>query len=110
MRDYITVGSTPSDEPCVQVTPGGGYASAMREECQRFIGLIRETVGPEPPGASLRIRWEDHDFGRYAEVAVYYDDTDEVATTYAYRVEAEAPTHWDTPPAPVVTPASLPWY
>lgn len=34
MRDYISIGSTPVYEDCVQVQEGVDYLPAMRKECQ----------------------------------------------------------------------------
>ncbi len=50
---------------------------------------------PEPQGAELRIRSNPHDFGSYLSVVCSFDPSDEVATGYAYRCEAEGPTEWD---------------
>ena len=93
MRDYTSIGPSPCDEECVQVgTPD--YMALARPECQRFLELIRKELGPEPPGAQLRIKSNAHDFGSYLDVVCYFDDQDEEATDYAYRCEADAPQTW----------------
>ena len=105
MRDYIEIGSSPVEEPCVQVNKEGNYHKAMREECLRFIELLRRTFGPEPEGARLSVKSNPHDFGTYYEVVCYFEDNDEEARKYAFRCEAETPARWDQPaaaaPAPV---------
>ncbi|MCL6564182.1 MAG: hypothetical protein K6U87_14365 [Firmicutes bacterium] len=93
MRGEMSIGPAPANEPCAQVGQPG-YAERAREECRRFIDLIRRTVGPEPPGARLRVAACPHEFGTYYEVVVEYDDEDEAAVDYAFRVEREAPATW----------------
>ncbi|MFH1141963.1 MAG: hypothetical protein V1724_09980 [Chloroflexota bacterium] len=94
MRDYVSIGSSPCDEECVQVNERGDYHDAMKTECRRFLDLIRKKLGPEPPGAHLGIKGNPHDFGTYYEVVCYYDDGDEEAAEYAYRCESDAPRTW----------------
>lgn len=94
MRDTLIIGSSPANEDCAQVGTDD-YGSRARKECSAFIELIRRKLGPEPEGASLRIKGQAHDFGTYYEVAVSYDDTNEKATNYAYKVESKAPMKWD---------------
>jgi hypothetical protein len=88
------LGSTPSEEPCVQVEPTGAYREPMRAECERFRKLIRLKCGEEPEGAYLTIKGQPHEFGTYYEVAVAYDDENEEAVKYAYKCENETPTTW----------------
>ena len=70
------------------------YLPAMREECKRYIALIRQVLGDEPSGARLAIQSSPHDFGTYLEVVCYFDDSDEAAANYAYHCEEAAPLHW----------------
>jgi hypothetical protein len=67
MKDYITLGSTPSDEPCASVGEPD-YPEKALPECRRFLQLLRKTFGPEPEGARFSIQWFPHDFGSYCEV------------------------------------------
>ncbi len=92
-RDYIEIGPAPCEEECAQVGSDGYHARA-REECRRFIGAIRAKLGPEPDGARLAAKSFSHDFGTYHEVVCWYDEGNEAAAAYAFRCEAEAPTHW----------------
>ena len=64
------------------------------EECQRFIELIRETLGPEPEGAELAIKSFPHDFGTYYEVVIWFDPNDAVALAYAVRCDDDTPRTW----------------
>ncbi len=103
MRDYIDIGASPANERCAQVGEEG-YAQQARAECNRFIELIRKTLGEEPGSAHLTIKSNPHGFGTYFSTVCYYDDTDEEAARYAARCEDEAPTRWGktAPPAPAV--------
>ena len=95
-RDFMTIGSSPTDEPCVSVGEPD-YSRRAREECNRFIELIRKVLGEEPPGAHLAVKSFPHDFGTYMEVVCYFDEDNPAANEYAYRCEADAPARWDTP-------------
>lgn len=93
MRVYLTLGATPAEEPCAQVgTPG--YEVRAMAESRRYVQVVRHALGPEPPGARLRVKEFPHDLGSYLEVVVEYDAADEAATEYAHRCEAEAPARW----------------
>ena len=93
MFEYIDIGPTPCEEDCAQVGDPD-YQSKARKECAAFRNQIQRWA-PPPPGASLVIRANRHDFGAYYEVAVRYDVADEAACEYAYMIEGEIPTHWD---------------
>ena len=94
-KDYISIGGSPCDEQCVQVEPTGAYVGPMRDECKRFLELIRKVLGKEPDGAYLSVKGFPHDFGTYYEVVVKYDEDDETATKFAYGIENNSPTKWD---------------
>ncbi|MGD9613804.1 MAG: hypothetical protein AB7H90_01255 [Alphaproteobacteria bacterium] len=94
MIDKLEIGPAPALEDCESLGPNYNPERA-RLECRTFIGLIRRVLGPEPEGAKLVITSNPHDFGTYYEVAVRFDDRDEEAGEYAYKVESEAPVEWD---------------
>lgn len=93
MKDYMYLGSAPSDEDCAQVG-SANYEERAEEECKRYIDLIKQNLGPEPEGAKLIIKRNPHDFGTYLEVVCRYDDTNEKASKYAMDCEWKAPTNW----------------
>lgn len=94
MIDYVSLGTTPSGEDCIQVGCEN-YEKLAKAECHRFIAFIREKCGVEPPKAQLKIKQCPHDFGTYLDVVCYYDDEDEVSTEYAYGLESNIPEAWD---------------
>ena len=93
MSNFITLGPTPSDEPCAQVGEDL-YAQKARAECRRFIQLLRETFGLEPSGAYLQAKAFPHDFGAYWEVVCHFNPEVPESIEYALRLESEAPTTW----------------
>lgn len=93
MRDYLSIGSTPGEEPCAQVGQPH-YRQQALAECHRFIALLRQTFGPEPAGAELRVKACAHDFGTYYEVVCYYHTDIQASVDYAFRCEAETPATW----------------
>ena len=94
MRDFVTLGQTPCDEPCACVGEEDYYDRA-RAECRRFITLLRETFGSEPYGAQLTVKSSPHDFGDYLEVICHFDTDIPESRDYAYRCEDDAPVTWE---------------
>lgn len=94
MRDYITLGSTPHREPCAQVG-SPDYHEATKRECTRFIALLREIFGPEPPGAIIQVKSFNHDLGTYHEVVCWYDETIPDSVKYAFACESGIPETWE---------------
>lgn len=95
MRDTLEIGPTPCNEDCQPVGMPTYDPMRAMAECRAFKAQITRALGEPPPGACLTITRNPHDFGTYYEVAVRYEDQDEEATDWAYRVEAEAPEDWD---------------
>lgn len=93
-RDYLTLGSTPTAEPCAQVGQPD-YMERTLQEGKRFIRQLIKQFGEPPEGASLRLKGFPHDFGTYHEVVVWYDDDYPKAVDYAFLLEAETPEYWD---------------
>lgn len=93
MRDYMTIGSSPVDEKCVNVGEDN-YESRSLEECNKYIALIRKKLGPEPHAAQLRTKLFPHDFGSYREVVCYFDDNEPASAAYALACEGYGPKDW----------------
>jgi hypothetical protein len=94
MKEFLEIGPGPAEERVEQVGPNCDYGR-MRKECEAFIRQLRRLLGPEPPGAKLKIRRNQHDFGMYMEVACYYDENDREGVEYASLCEMEYPAEWD---------------
>lgn len=94
--DRIELGSAPCDEECVQVRKDGEYLDAMRAELKRYKAML-EKMFPVPEGINARfsIVWAEHEFGRYGEVAVVFDQDDEKSADWAWSLESKTPTHWE---------------
>lgn len=97
MRDYLNIGPTPSDEPCLGLGTPEYDATKAKAECRRFRDEIRRVCGPEVGSASLQVKGFPHDFGTYYEVVCVYDEMDELGTKYAFHVEANSPENWNEP-------------
>ncbi len=99
MRDLTYCGPVPANEDCEQLGPNY-RADVARSECIRYRDQLRAQFGPEPEGASLRIKSEPHDFGSYLEVVCSFDDNDSKAVEYAYACESDAWPEWRTTEPP----------
>lgn len=95
IMDYISIGSTPFEEPCAQVG-SDDYEKNSRIESKVFINQLLRVFGEPPTGVSIRVKTFPHDFGSYREVVVYYDDENQGAVDYAYNIEANTPSNWDS--------------
>ena len=69
-------------------------ATKAKDECRRFIKLLRDKLGVEPDGASLVIKANQHDFGTYYEVACKFDMNNKVAVDWAFNIETNLPLRW----------------
>jgi hypothetical protein len=90
---YLNIGAAPCEEDCAQVGQAD-YAQRSRHECFVFKRQL-ERGYPPPDKAWLEVKVFAHDFGSYREVCVCFDDRDETACEYAYRLERETPPQWD---------------
>ena len=90
----ISLGAVPARESCTQ-RGELRYPERALAECERYEALLRRAIGPEPPGAWLRIRRSAPDVGSYLELVVVYDDENVIARAYAIRCDREAPTRWE---------------
>lgn len=93
-RDFISIGGAPAEENCEQVGSNCDY-DKMREECRKFIDVIRKKLGPEKGTAQLKVKTFQHESGAYMEVVCWYDDNDNEGFQYAMLCESESPMTWD---------------
>lgn len=92
--DELYLGPVPFGEDCAQVGTAD-YANQAKKECSAYIGQLKRRFGEPPHGARLWTKPNLHDFGTYYEVVVAFDENNEAATDYAYRVEGHSPEEWD---------------
>jgi hypothetical protein len=93
--DFIYLGSCPTDEPAL---PAGSPRKEQMDQCKLYIDLIEFECGPTPEGTWLTVKWENHEFGSYAEVVCWYDGDNETAREYAFGCEANSPRRWTIVP------------
>jgi len=94
MKDFVEIGPAPGDELCAQLGDED-YEMKSRQECRRFIDLIRKKLGPEPENAKLVVKSFSHDFGTYREVVCCFDDDCPKSMDYAFECESNAPMNWE---------------
>lgn len=94
MKDFIHIGSAPPEEGCAQVGRPD-YWERARCECREYISLLRRALGPEPEGARLAVKSNEHDFGTYLSVVCHFEEQWPVSVEYALRCESEGPATWD---------------
>jgi hypothetical protein len=93
-RDYLTLGSSPTEEDCVQINEINYYEKS-RKECNAYIRQIIRTHGDPPDQTSIVIQSCVHEFGTYHEVICSYDNDIQESVEYALHVEANLPEKWD---------------
>jgi hypothetical protein len=94
MRDSLNLSPTPVGEDCAQLGDAN-YSSRARQECRAFIQQLKREFGEPPIGAAFKITQNPHDFGTYLDVDIQFNDEDDAASEYAYKVEANLPEFWD---------------
>lgn len=93
MFDYLSIGSTPADEPCAQLG-SEGYEEKARIECIAFLHQLNRLW----PEGFFKLKWFPHDFGSYCEVIAMFDPNappDNALTKAAFEAEANTPLKWD---------------
>jgi len=94
MRDSLNLSPTPVGEDCAQLGDAN-YSSRARQECRAFIQQLKREFGEPPIGAVFKITQNPHDFGTYLDVDIQFNDEDDMASEYAYKIEANLPEFWD---------------
>ncbi len=94
MKDYINIGSSPTGEICAQLG-SPGYEAIANTELRIFANQLRRQFGKPPEGAKIIVKGFEHDFGRYYEVCIAYDDAMPQSVAYAYYIENHTPEFWD---------------
>jgi hypothetical protein len=92
--EKLEIGSAPHAEKCEQLGPNYDERKA-RIEINAFRDQLIRMFGQPPAGASFFISRNYHDFGTYLELGVKYNEDNEKAEAYAFKLEGGAPEHWD---------------
>jgi hypothetical protein len=93
--NVLALGPVPAQEAAAR--PGDSdYSARAFAQCQRFIALLRRSLGPEPNGARLGVRRSEQEFDPYLEVVLRFDDANGAARAYAARCDHDAPARWET--------------
>ena len=97
MRDYIEIGSSPSDESCAQV---GDIYYEMRSkiETRAYLNQLNRMFPEVLNSSTLRfsVKTFQHDFGSYKEVVINYDSDDEEEYEIAIsKIDKNIPSNWD---------------
>lgn len=87
MRDYLTIGRVPCDEPYIQLGRPH-YSTMSRLECNAYRKAIIKAYGPPQGESTLSIKGFQHNFGTYHELVVNYDPNNEEECAYALKVES----------------------
>lgn len=94
-RDYISIGNSPYEEPCTQVSSNDPeYPAKQKKECRALAGQLIRMNGEPPKGAEFAIMKNPHDFGTYYDLVVVFDTDIEEAVDYAFLCE-DLPENWD---------------
>lgn len=87
MMDLFYIGPAPASELCAQTGVTEGAERLNKIECEQYIEALRKVYGPEPENSYYYVKGQHHDFGRYYEVCIYFEETDQTAQDYAFKVE-----------------------
>ena len=92
MRDYLEFDTCPVDEEIVSVEPNSiDYIIPMKQQGRKFIALLNKVFGEPPGDAYFGLKANDHDFGTYYSVCIFFDDESEDECKYAFFVESNLP-------------------
>ncbi len=96
MRDYLSIGGNPAEEPCVQLGHNEFDTYTLnRFETNVFSRQLDRAFPDQPGGTYFRVKANHHEFGTYFDVEVVYDNEDEESEDYALKVEGCTPANWD---------------
>lgn len=89
--DFDTV---PYEEQCVQVGEPDALQK-MKDEVKRTKALLIQKFGEPPIGVLIRPHRNEHDFGFYYSLRLYYNPNLPDAVAYTIACEAEFPETWE---------------
>ena len=87
MTETLTIGAIPAEEDCAQLgrTPDFQRLNPLEVDCYQAALIPR--YGPPPEGVAFGRDTSNHDFGRYTELALRFDPSDEDQAAYAMLVD-----------------------
>jgi hypothetical protein len=93
MYDYVDLGPAPAFE---ETSDAPNQPELNKAECRIYRAQLLRT-NPVPAGldAWYIIKTNDHDFGPYREVGIRFNEQDAAASTWAWEMQDNSPTHWD---------------
>ena len=96
MNDYLTLGSTPASETCVQVGHEN-YGKICRVECRVYRQQLERILAKEfnEIVVPLVTKSFPHDFGTYHEIAVLYDPNNKEQVKQSFWLDNNTPDEWD---------------
>lgn len=94
MRKYFSIGPVPANENFPKEN-SPNYHSIARQNCDRFVKLIRNVVGVEPDETELVVRSFDSKFGTYYDVGCFFDNEIPESVEYIDDIQLLVPDTWD---------------
>ena len=96
MRNWLEFDTCPIDEECVSVVCDSiDYIIPMKLQGRKFIQQLNKIFGDPPGDAYFGLKMNDHDFGTYFSVCIFFNDENEEESEFAYFVEVNLPRTWD---------------
>jgi hypothetical protein len=95
MKDFEYIETVPCEERCAQVGSVHYYRLA-HVEIAAMRNMVRRIFGQELPGMYFRTMPNEHDFGTYYTLNLFYDNADELQELYAQSIEDSIPMEWQT--------------
>lgn len=87
MATTFILGACPFDEHPAQLGRTPDFPRLNRLELDCFQAALIAFYGPPPAGARFGREASTHDFGRYTELTLRFEDGDETALRYAQQLE-----------------------
>jgi hypothetical protein len=92
--DELSLGCTPTDEPCASVGKDD-YYELSKIEARVFAKQLLREFPNKPEGVSFKIKSNPHDFGTYYDLTIRFPENYDEAVDYAFNIENNLPERWD---------------
>ena len=94
MKEFECIGTTPTEEGCVQLD-SPNYYREVRVEIKAFTDQLIRVFGEPPPGVVFKTNRNLHDVGVYYDILIAYDDQQEQQLEYVMNMVNNLPENWD---------------